>query len=162
MNSDRPALVGAMLIIAATTLALWFASVHREPVRPAPTVDTLAIVTNILARGELLQCWPSAPTTMIRMARVFDLDPLLLPCIARASNPAPKYRNPYGMTFRGRIVQYDSYTYATYRAAELLAQSRPIWDKGNPSIPALAKVWCPLNADLWTRNMTAVYREAGR
>lgn len=146
-------------VILLAGLAVWCKPSFDRAMEPVP-VDTLAVIAE-LAGPELLSYWPSAPQTMQRMARVFDLDPLLLPCIARIENPHPKHRNPYGMTWRGRVVQYDSYTYATYRAAELLAKLRPIYQgERGPNIPALAKVWCPLNQELWARNMAAVYQEA--
>lgn len=149
--------ISAGLAISITKTG-WQAEKRLEQAAP---VDTLAVIERILAGGNLPERWPGAAKTMLRLSHVFEIDPYLLPAVARCENPNPKYFNPCGMTYRGKIVQYESYTYGVYRAAELLCKLKPIYDTGDsPNIESLSLVWCPVNAKQWTRNMIATYTTA--
>jgi hypothetical protein len=155
------ALTWLALTVVGVACCIFKPSIDRS--YDKPTVDTLATVERILDGGDLKQRWPGAGKTMLRMSRVFEINPYLLPVISRCENPDPKYHNPCGLTANSKIIQYESYTYGVYRAAELLAKLRPIYDSDSgPNIPSLASVWCPESKMQWQTNVGKIYQQAIR
>lgn len=140
---------------------------------PLPPTDSAALQSveaiRLVLDGDrkavrLIDAWPSAPYCMMNAALEYDIDALLLPCISRAEGPTRRmvdYRNPYGLEYRGRLIDYSGYAdgweRSTRDAAKLLVKMLPA---GGVDIPVLARRWCPKNESLWCANVSAIYTRA--
>lgn len=85
-----------------------------------------------------------------------------------------KARNPYGLEYKGKLLEFGDYFYSTTAAAQLLDRNREKWEvdadvdsvasrvdgQRMVSIPIngvdidrLARWWCPVSARQWARNV---------
>mgnify|MGYP001571226793 CR=1 FL=1 len=162
--------IAGVILIAGMGLIIWL-SLHqldkqwRDEDTAAVRNDTLATITRILQQDKkdcrLIDNWPDAPLVMLEAARKYEIDPYLLPAISRTEGPTPamlKACNIYGLEYRGKLIVFADFYYNTEATAALLARHKWAYQStGLVDVAVLAKIWCPLNAELWAENMKAIY-----
>jgi hypothetical protein len=114
----------------------------------------------------LIDHWTEAPIVMLHYAKVFKIDPYLLPCISRVEGPTKTMldsSNIYGFEIRGKYLNMGNFDYATEAAAALLEMYKPRYQaNGLVNIDTLAAIWCPISKELWAKNMKEIYLKALR
>ncbi len=160
-----------LLVLAFAFFLGAFAAHQYEKIElsePQQKTDTLGIIQKILDGDKkecaLLQDWPEAAEAMLYAAQQWEIDPYLLPCISRAEGPKPymlKLHNPYGLEFKGKLIQFSDYYRSTEAACILLKQIEPHYRTADIiEIDSLAAYYCPVSKERWAQNVKAIYQEA--
>lgn len=134
----------------------------RGQVQPERVDEIAAILQADKTEDRLIDRWPDAPIIMRGLAEMYDLPPALLPAIARAEGMTEGMhhaRNPYGLTYQGRLLEYCDYFHSTAAAAKLLDKNRERWEDGDGvDVDRLARWYCPVNWRQWARNVEGAMR----
>lgn len=99
---------------------------------------------------------PDLPRRMWRIQAMMGLDIRTIPTIANieggtVSKTMQKAKNLCGFAINEKIIVYDDWDYAIYKACDLVRRTN------TNDVRVLAQRWCPPNWEQWSDNFRIIY-----
>jgi len=164
-NGLRRIVIGFIFVVVIGSQLAWFVAYTQKfptlnNTQPIGEEEGARLIEYILMyRADAIdyrEYCPDLPVRMYRIQTIMGLDIRTIPIIANieggtVSKTMQRAKNLCGFAIDEKIIVYQDWDYAIYKACELVRRT------STNDIKVLAQKWCPPNWEQWSENFRVIY-----